>query len=430
MALEEFRADAMRCTRCTYCRWIPFDLVKSERFAKGCPSMEAGKFHSYSAGGRLVTALSLMDGRSTVTEKVKDSVFKCNLCGQCDVSCKVCRYDMEPLAAMRELRFDLVENGHTLPQLTPVLEGLRTEFNMLGRDADERGDWAKTLKVKDLTKEKAEVVFHAGCRYSFDGDLAHVARLSIRILQEAGVDVGIFGAAEHCCGGRAYGMGYREDLDRSAKHNLRAWQNAGVKTVVTPCSDCFHAFKRIYPAEAGSGIEVLHMVQVVDRLVKEGKLAFTKAVPMTVTYHDPCHLGRQGEDDVPWDGKEKKIFGQAVAYDPPRPRYSGAFGVYEPPRDVLKAIPGLRLVEMERNREAAWCCGAGGGAREAYPDFSRATANERIEEASTTGADAIVSACPWCERNFTEAVEGGAGRLQVFDVMTLVGKALGIEEEA
>jgi heterodisulfide reductase subunit D len=101
VGIENFRADALRCTRCAYCKWIPFDLVKSWRFARGCPSIEYGSFHSYSAGGRLITALSLMDGRSTVTEAVKRSVFTCNMCGSCDVACKMCRYDMEPLLAMR-----------------------------------------------------------------------------------------------------------------------------------------------------------------------------------------------------------------------------------------------------------------------------------------------------------------------------------------
>ena len=125
---------------------------------------------------------------------------------------------------------------------------------------------------------------------------------------------------------------------------------------------------------------------------------------MTVTYHDPCHLGRQGEPYVPWDGEETKIYGQAVVYDPPRPRYNGAQGVYEAPRDVLAAIPGLELVEMERNREAAWCCGAGGACREAYPEFSAWAASERIEEAEATGAEAIVTACSRCELNFAEAV--------------------------
>jgi Fe-S oxidoreductase len=428
MALEDFRADAMRCTRCTYCRWIPFDKIESARFARGCPSIDYGKFHAYSAGGRLITALSLMDGRSTVTERVKDVAFKCTMCGQCDVSCKLCRYDMEPLDAMRELRFTLVEQGHTLPQAEPVIESLRRQFNMLGKPAAERGDWANTLKVKDLSTEQAEVCFHAGCRYSFDGDLGHVARTSVKILQKAGVDVGVFGKQEHCCGGRAFNMGYREDLAQKARRNLNAWQKAGVKTVVTPCADCFHAFKRTYAAEAGSTVEVLHMTQFVDRLIRDGLLTFSKAVPMKVTYHDPCKLGRQGEDYVPWKGKEKKIFGQAVAYDPPRPRYNGAFGVYDPPRNILKAIPGLQLVEMERIREAAWCCGAGGGSLELFPDFAKATAADRLDEAACTGADAIVSACPWCERMFADTASTGDQKLQVFDVIALAGRALGIEE--
>ncbi len=135
------------------------------------------------------------------------------------------------------------------------------------------------------------------------------------------------------------------------------------------------------------------MVEFLDELDPRRQVEF-KPVPMKVTYHDPCHLGRQGETYVPWNGKEKKIFGQAVVYDPPRPRYNGAFGVYEPPRNVLQAIPGVELVEMERNQEAAWCCGAGGGAREAYPEFSRWTANERLEEAEATGAEAIVTRLP------------------------------------
>ena len=140
--------------------------MKSARFAKGCPSIEYGKFHAYTAGGRYVTALSLMDGRSQVTDKVKDSVFQCNMCGLCDVSCKICRYDMEPLSAMRELRFTLVKQGHDLPQARPVIDSLHKQFNMLGRPAAERGRWARELRVKDLSTEQAEYVFHAGCRFS------------------------------------------------------------------------------------------------------------------------------------------------------------------------------------------------------------------------------------------------------------------------
>ena len=153
-------------------------------------------------------------------------------------------------------------------------------------------------------------------------------------------------------------------------NNLTKWNLAGIRTVVTPCADCYHTFKRLY-AKDGSKIEVVHMVEFVDNLIKKGELKFKNKVNMKVTYHDPCYLGRQGEPHVAWNGTEKKIFGQAVVYEPPRPRYIGAFGIYEQPRNILKAIPGLKLVEMERTREAAWCCGAGGGVKEAFPDLER-----------------------------------------------------------
>ncbi len=423
MALEDYKLDALRCTRCAYCKWIPVDQIKSWRFAKGCPSIEFNNFHSYSAGGRLVTLLSLLEGRVEVTEKVKDSVFNCQLCGNCDVTCKICRYDMEPLAAMHELRFKLVEDGKTIPQNDRVIEGYRKLNNMLKKPKDKRGDWTKDLKIKDLSKEKAEVVFHAGCQYSYNPYLQKIARISVGIMQKAKIDFGIFGQNEGCCGGRAYHMGYKKDYKDGLDNNLAAWKKAGIKTVVTPCADCYHTFKRLY-AKDGSKIEVMHMVEFTDKLIKEGKLKFTKNVNMKVTYHDPCYLGRQGEPYVEWNGKEKKIFGQAVIYDPPRPRYIGAYGIYDQPRNILNAIPGLELVEMERNRESAWCCGAGGGVKEAYPEFSSATASERIDEAESTGAEALVTACPWCEDNFIEAENGRKRKMKIFDIMELVDLAV------
>lgn len=423
MALEDFKLDALRCTRCSYCKWVPIDLIKSWRFAKGCPSIEYNHFHSYSAGGRLVTALSLMEGRIEVTDKVVDSVFQCQMCGNCDVTCKVCRYDMEPLAAMHELRFKLVEEGHGIEGCQNAVNGYRKLNNMLLKPKQNRGGWADGLALKDLSTRQAPVVFHAGCQYSFDGELRKIARISVDILKKSGLDFGIFGRDENCCGGRAYHMGYRDDYRKGADANLAAWKKAGVQTVVTPCADCYHTFKRLY-AQRGSDIKVVHMVELVDQLIQEDKLKLTKPVDMKVTYHDPCYLGRQGEPYVAWNGKEKKIFGQAVVYDPPRPRYNGACGIYEPPRHILKAIAGLELVEMERIKEGAWCCGAGGGAKEGYPDYARWTARERLEEATATGADAIVSACPWCERNFIDAEGTKTGKMKVFDIMELVQLAL------
>ena len=423
MALEDYRADMLRCTRCTYCKWIPFDQVKSWRFAKGCPSIEYNKFQPYSAGGRLAASLSLLEGRSSYTDRFIDITYNCLLCGSCDVACKVCRYNMEPLQAMHELRFKLVEDGQLLPEHIVIIEGLRKEDNMMMKPKAERGKWAEGLNVKDLIREKAEVVFYAGCRFCYDEELWKVARTAVTLLKKAGVDFGIMGKDEACCGGRAFRIGYRGEFTKYAENNIEAWTNAGVKTVVTSCSDCYHTFKRLYP-EVGSKFEVVHMVEFVDRLIKEGKIKFSKPINMSITYHDPCHLGRQGEPYVPWNGKEKKIYGQMVVYEPPRPRYNGAWGVYEPPRDVLRAIPGLELIEMERIREYAWCCGAGGGVIDAYPEFSSWTSSERIEEAKSTGAEAIVSACPWCERNFMDAVKADDIEMKVYDVLELVQQAI------
>jgi Fe-S oxidoreductase len=423
MALEEHIKEAERCAQCSYCKWIPLDQIKSWRFSNGCPSIAYNNFNSYSARGRYMVAQSLLNGKSDYTDRVLDIVYKCVTCGNCDVSCKVCRYNLEPLEMIHELRFKLVEDGQLLPQHMLYIDHLRKEDNMMLKPRSERGKWADGLDIKRIASERADVVFHAGCRFSYDESLWQKARTAVTILKNAGVNIGIMGSDESCCAGRVFNMGYKGEFTKFTENNLQIWNTAGVKTIVTSCSDCYHAFKRLYPP-LGSKFEVLHTVEYMDRLIKEGKIKLTKKVPLKVTYHDPCHLGRQGEAYIPWQGKEKKIKNQIVVYEPPRPRYNGAWGIYEPPRDILKSIPGLDLVEMERIREYAWCCGAGGGVKEAYPEFSNWTAGERIEEAMSTGAEAIVSACGWCERNFLDSIQANGEKMKVFDVAELVQQAI------
>jgi len=423
VALEDYKTDMERCSLCSYCKWIPLDQIKSWRFSKGCPSIAYSNFLSYSARGRYAVALSLLQGRSSYTDRVLDIVYKCQACGSCDVTCKVCRYNLEPLETILELRAKLVEDGQSLPQHEAMMDSLRQEGNTVSKSKAQRGRWAEGLDIKTLSTKKTEVLFHAGCRLSYDEEYQRIARTAISLLKNAGVNVGVMGEEETCCGTRAYTMGYRKEFTKSAEMKIEAWTKAGVRKVVTSCSYCYYGFKRLYP-KMGSRFEVLHTVEFIDRLIKEGKLKLARRVPMIVTYHDPCHLGRQGEPYVPWNGVEKKIRNQIVVYEPRRPRYNGAWGVYDPPRNVLRSIPGLELVEMERIREYAWCCGAGGGVREAYPDFARWTATERVEEAKSTGAEALVSACPWCESNFKDAIRSMADGMKVVDVVELVHRAL------
>jgi Fe-S oxidoreductase len=398
--------------------------MQNTDFIQGCPSISRYLWHAYSASGKFNMAYSLLQERIEIDESFLEVLYKCQMDGSCDISCKV-QQDLEPLQLMQELRIKCVEEGQLVPAHMMVIEGLRKEDNMMQSKKTDRARWAEGLNVKNLTEEKGEVVFHAGCRYSFDQELWPIARGGLELLQKAGVDVGIMGIDEACCGGRAYELGYAGELTKYAEHQMEAFRTAGVKTLVTPCADCYAAFSVLYDKIGKKmGIEVLHLVQYLDRLIKTGQLKLTKKVPLTVTYHDPCHLGRLGEPWVHWQGKETKVMGQMIVHDPPKKFRRGAGGIYEPPRDILKSIPGLNFVEMYRIREYAWCCGAGGGVIDAYPDFAAWTGNERLKEAGAVGAEAIISACGWCKRSFLDAAAESGDKTKVYDIVELLQMAV------
>jgi Fe-S oxidoreductase len=239
-------------------------------------------------------------------------------------------------------------------------------------------------------------------------------------MQKAGLDVGI-NPRESCCGGRAYQIGFREESMKQLKQNMATMKKAGVKMLVTACAECYHTFK-VLGDKFGlrNGLEVLHTSELFSRLIKEGKLKPKKKMDITVTYHDPCHLGRLGEPHIPWQGKQ--IPGHIRLFDPPREFKRGTYGVYGPPRELLKSIPGLKLQEMERTREFAWCCGAGGGVAEFNPQFAAWTARERIREAEATGAETLVTACPGCEIALHQAAEGTS--LKVLDITEMLDAAV------
>jgi Fe-S oxidoreductase len=243
------------------------------------------------------------------------------------------------------------------------------------------------------------------------------------MLQKAGVDIGIAGENESCCGGRAYEMGYKEDFLNQARRNMELFKESGAETLVTGCAEGYYAFKVLYDKFGLKGnLEVLHITEYLDRLIKVGKLKPTREVAMRVTYHDPCHLGRLGEPYIHWEGK--LIPGYQRRFDPPKRLRRGTYGIYEPPRDILRSIPGVTLVEMERIKEYAWCCGAGGGVNETNPEFAMWTAKERIAEATSTGVEAIVTACPWCVKNFKDADKESGNNIKVYDIVELLGKAI------
>jgi Fe-S oxidoreductase len=421
MGLEQYKGDMEMCCRCSACKFVPMQRVAGYQFAYVCPSISRFNFHSYSGGGRLNIGAAMLKNGFNYTDKLLDIVYNCQMCGACGVSCNYAM-DMEVMEPITEFRMKCVEDGKTHPALDKVVTGLRKQGSLVPAKG-KRGAWASGLNLKDATKEKVDVLYHVGDLTSYDPNLRKLAKATAKILQKAGVNFGIAGDAETSSGGRAYEMGYKDDFLNQAKKNMALIKQAGVKTVVTSSAHGYHAFKVLYDKFNLKGnLKVLHISEYIHQLMKDGKLKPRKKIDLAVTYHDPCHLGRLGERWIHWKGK--KVPGDRFVFDPPKVYRRGTRGVYEPPRDVLKNIPGIKLTEMTRIKEYAWCCGAGGGVSESNPEFAQWTARERIEEAESTGAEAMVTACPWCEKTFTEAITATGSRLKVYDIVELVEKSI------
>jgi Fe-S oxidoreductase len=422
MGLEQYQGDMGMCCRCSACKFIPMQKIKGSDYSYACPSIAKYNFHAYSAGGRMNIGSAALKNGFNYSPKVMDVVKNCQICGACGVSCNFAM-DMEVTEPIQEFRIQSVRDGHTVDALDKTIENLKNLNTMVPGSPAKRGDWAKGLNLKDIAKDKVDVVYHVGCLTSFNKDMWKLAQGTAKLLQKAGVNFGIGGANEICCGGRAYQMGYEQDFLNQAKKNMELIKKSGAKTLVTGCADGYNAFKVLYDKYNLKGdLEVLHTAEFLARLISEGKLKPTKRLDLSVTYHDPCRLGRLGEPWIHWSGK--KIPGDRFVFDPPKTYRRGTNGVYEPPRDVLKSIPGIKFTEMVRIKEYAWCCGAGGGVNESNPEFATWTAQKRLDEAVSTGSEALVTACPWCEKTFNEAIKASGSNLKVYDIVELVEKAI------
>lgn len=396
--LEDYREMAWGDARCNWCMNQWGWNVKSSRYNEICPEFRYKRFFAYSGMGKFHIIRALIEGDFDYTdsEKLLEISYLCTSCGACEMNCLRLN-EKEPLKAAEALKTRLIELGiGPLPAHKELLNSIKNYDNPWLKPRARRRDWAKGLDVKDFAKEKCEYLFFAGCTPAFDPLLQHEIQNVINILNKIDVSVGIFGEKEICCGSPAIRIGDRETFFGLMKRNLELFKEFGVKKIITHCAGCYHVLKYDFPEVPGIpkiDFEVLHITEVLSRLVEEGKIKFTKEVPMSVTWHDPCHIGRHG-------------------------------GIYEEPRDILKAIPGIHLVEMERIKDQAWCCGAGAGVKTAYPEYAFRIASERIEEAKETGAEAISTCCPYCEQNLIEPIKRNKEKLKMYDLMDLMLMAL------
>lgn len=423
--LESLRADMEKCFRCSLCKMVPLPVVRHPQYTDACPAARHFHFHGYSGSGKQIMALSLLDGRIEPDQALANVTWACTACGYCDVACKFIM-DAERHRINMALRELLASRGLTPPALHQTIDNLKTHGRPGGPPPNPIGSWAKDLGVKTLPEQKAHVLVFAGCGQ--DGDPA-IARRMARLLIHAGLDVGVM-KDEPCCGLPAYWAGQRDLFAEMAKSAAARIEATGAKQAVVLSGSCLGAIRSKYPEYASRvGIEVVHVSELIAKLIDEGRLTLSRPVRARVTYHDPCYLGRQSEPFQEWGGEEKLALGVMTYTDPPRPVNRGVNGVFDAPRKVLAAIPGLEFIEMHRIREYSFCCGAGGGVPLAYPELGRSAARHRLDEANDVGAEVMVTACSHCEAQFRDAVEQGTERSpEIVDLIDLVFQAAGLED--
>jgi Fe-S oxidoreductase len=383
--------------------------MRGWEYAEICPAYRRYRFDAYSGQGLINIAQEILEGTLKYEDDVIEHIYACTTCGACDINCKSVR-DMEVLDTILALRAKCVEDGKgPMPEHREYARLVENSHNIYGRGHGQRFDW---LPEGLPVSEGSGVAYFVGCATSYL--YPAIAVETAKLLRAGGVAFKVMRGEEYCCGAPLWRTGQREAARKLAEHNLEAIRKQKVKTVIASCAECYGAFKGFYPRIAEPDFEVLHISEVLAKLLQEGRLKPSKSVNMKATYHDPCLLGRLSERYVPWSGVIKP-YGY---HEPPKQWRRGTNGVYDAPRQVLRAIPGIELIEMTRNEENAFCCGGGGGVPAAFPDFALATARERMDEARSTGAEAIVSSCPFCQSSLEKAIEKSS--FHYHDLCTLV----------
>jgi len=385
LEFSEIAELASKCALCGACRWV-FDLYKP-----ACPSGEFYQFESYFPWGRLILGKALVEGKAQfASESVLEKLYTCTTCGNCGAQCGL-SHSGSILDVIEALRAEAVKRGQVFPAHERMLRSLNENNNTYDEKSAARSHWTRNIKVKKLPEQKARVLYFAGCTSALDPLAQPLARATARLLSGIGVDMGVLGRTEVCCGSPALRIGDRDTFFRLAKTNIEMLNKTGVQTIITSCPECLKTFRYDYPE--GLKPEVLHISEFLDRLLWHDMVSFTREVHLTATYHDPCYLGRHS-------------------------------GVYEAPRRILSRIPGVVLREMSRIKENAFCCGAGGGVSRAFPDMARHTARERLCEAEATGVSHLITACPSCYKQFAQAIKETRSPLKLMDIVQIAGQAI------
>jgi len=320
---------------------------------------------------------------------LKDEIWACTSCGACD---EVCPVWVDHIDKIVDLRRNLVMEQSSIPETGEgALRSIEDRGHPWRGTTLSRTDWAEGLDIKVLADDKnVDILFWVGCTEALEERSTKVAKAVAKLLKSAGVNFGILGTEESCCGDPARRLGNEYLFQMQAAKNIEILNSYGVKKIVTACPHGYNIIKNEYP-QFGGNYEVIHHTELIAQLIKEGRLKFKNSLNEMVTYHDACYLGRYNN-------------------------------IYEPPRQIIKAVPGIKLVEMERNRRRSFCCGGGGGHMWLEEQEGNRINEMRTEQALETGAQSIITACPLCLQMFEDGIKAKAAeeKLKVIDVAELL----------
>ena len=384
---ELFQLEA--CTNCCLC-------------ADVCPAVSATKDGQLSGVYRLAELRKIMRsrsgiwhrffGRKALTEEqlkqFSDTVYRCTLCGRCQETC--------PSGIMLRdlwlsLRQDLVHSAAYPKKVDMIRENVAGSHNVFDEDNEERADWVEDLRNPPdhgYVKDRAEVVYFTGCVAAYFPMAQQIPIALSAVLDATAVDFTLLAEEEWCCGFPLLGAGLRDHLKDNIEHNIEAVKAKGARKVVFACPSCYQMWREHYPHD----FEIYHVSQYINQLITAGQLSL-KELDLTVTYHDPCDLGRGSKE-------------------------------YDAPRQVIRAIPGVKLVEMAHNRENCLCCGGGGNLEMIDNKLSGEIVKAKIDEAMETGAQAVVTACQQCVRTMNTYIRRNKLKFEALDIVQLVQKAL------
>jgi Fe-S oxidoreductase/FAD/FMN-containing dehydrogenase len=374
---------AYSCTQCGYC-------------VDSCDQYYGRGWESQTPRGKWYFLRRYMEGKADWNQKMVDSIMACTTCELCNVRC--CE-DLPIEPSWLKLRGELIheEGKLTFPPFEIMRQSLHKELNIWAGYRKDRPRWMPDDKV-GILPERAEVAYFPGCTASY---VEHdIAQATACLLNKAGVEFTYLGHDEACCGIPMLVSGLWDTWEEIMRHNIQAMKERGVKTVVTSCPACWLVWHNFYPEWAKKlGIDypfqAKHWSEVVAEQLAAGKMKFDHTVDMKVTWHDSCHMGRAGQ-------------------------------IYEAPRQVLQAIPGIEFVEMEHNRQQAHCCGSV-MSLVADPPAAKRIGDVRLAEAEATGAQALIASCPCCEVQFRVTAEKTGREMPIIDLAHVACDAAGIE---